>query len=100
MRTNYLDAVYLSNALIQRSTSRTWQVYNYEINIGNEFLHANMSTLLMLLGLACIALLVSILAARYYLNGGFYRRYCDQITTTLHGKTAVITGMSCILKSR
>ncbi|XP_072028110.1 retinol dehydrogenase 11-like [Amphiura filiformis] len=27
-----------------------------------------------------------------YFNGGFYRRYCNHITTTLHGKTAIITG--------
>ncbi|XP_072021361.1 retinol dehydrogenase 11-like [Amphiura filiformis] len=28
----------------------------------------------------------------YYFNGGFDRRYCNHITTTLHGKTAIITG--------
>ncbi|XP_072028111.1 retinol dehydrogenase 12-like [Amphiura filiformis] len=39
-----------------------------------------------------ILVVLAILYLRYKLNGGFYRRYCDHITTTLHGKTAIITG--------
>ncbi|XP_072027868.1 retinol dehydrogenase 11-like [Amphiura filiformis] len=39
-----------------------------------------------------ILLVLAILYLRYKLNGGFYRRYCDHITTTLYGKTVIITG--------
>ena len=33
-----------------------------------------------------------ILAGRYYINGGLYRRYCTHIKVKLHGKTAIVTG--------
>ncbi|XP_072021360.1 retinol dehydrogenase 11-like [Amphiura filiformis] len=50
------------------------------------------SIILTCLGALLLLFVLYILFARYYFNGGFYRRYCDHITTTLHGKTAIITG--------
>ncbi|XP_072028109.1 retinol dehydrogenase 11-like [Amphiura filiformis] len=50
------------------------------------------SIILTCLGVFLLLFVLLILYAGYYFNGGFYRRYCDHITATLHGKTAIITG--------
>ena len=52
-----------------------------------------MSILAAVVGIAGILFLLFILFIRFSVNGGLYRRYCDHITTKLHGKTAIITGI-------